>query len=218
MFKRIFSSAALLAFTLLMILGTAALPQGSGSLAEDGGTSVPLGDMDVLERVYASAVIVESGELVGSGNFLSTAGPMAAIITASHVIEDEKDISVTLPDGRKLPAAVSYRDSEKDYCLLQADCSPAACVTIADRLPSAEESVFMAAPDSYGAVTAGVVISPEVFSEDLSENVIYCRISVAEGMSGGGLFSAAGEYLGLLIGGSDSGEGAFLSSVYIDTD
>ena len=82
-------------------------------------------------------------------------------------------------------------------------------------LPESGENIFMVIPD-YNTASAGLVASPETFSEDFNQDVIYCYLDVNEGMSGGGLFDYKGRYLGLLLGGSDEGEGVFLSTDEIE--
>jgi S1-C subfamily serine protease len=174
-------------------------------------------------------VIVESGELRGSGNIWKAEKGCLTVITAAHVIEDEENVSVTLPDGQTYRAETKLNDVNNDYCFLEVrdeKLSLSSGLKCAEELPAASESVFMvvltrpendnpegAAGDEENPealVSAGVVISPETYSEDLSRNVLCCDIEVAEGMSGGGLFDAEGNYLGLLLGRSADGLGVFI--------
>jgi S1-C subfamily serine protease len=47
------------------------------------------------------------------------------VLTADHVVEREDDISITLPDGTALPAAIAGRDPSSDLALLRLDKSVA---------------------------------------------------------------------------------------------
>lgn len=50
-------------------------------------------------------------------------GPDGIIVTAHHVIETEDDISVGLPDGRRVPATLVGRDRTTDVAVLRAQAS-----------------------------------------------------------------------------------------------
>ncbi len=182
-----------------------------------------------LDSAAELAVIVESGELRGSGNIWKAENGCVTVITASHVIEDEGNVEVTLPDGQTYRAEAKLNDTYNDYCFLEIrdkDICVSSGLRCAADLPEASESVFMVVlnqPDDGGSketpghggqletfVSAGVVTSPETYSEELSRNVLCCDIEVAEGMSGGGLFDEEGNYLGLLLGRSGEGFGIFV--------
>ena len=56
-----------------------------------------------------------------------------------------------------------------------------------------------------GTVAVGFIGSSDEYIPDFDMNMIYCLCDVDPGMSGGGLFDARGNYLGLLLGGSEDG-------------
>ncbi len=188
-----------------------------------------------VDEILRSSVLVESGTDWGSGNIWSMDSDSITVITAAHVIVDETDITVrfpgedgaaaTLSGGKAHPATLISSDLDRDYCFLRLDTEE----TGISVRPSTKDlktgsDVFMLMPASSDSadqgtapgISAGVIINPELYSEDFSQNVVYCNIEVMEGMSGGGLFDIDGNYLGLLIGGSDAGEGVFLASKYIE--
>ncbi len=167
-----------------------------------------------------SSVKVESGTLSGSGNIWKIGKKTITVVTASHVIDDKEDIKVYFWNGDHAGAQVFTNNSEKDYCLLTVKVDDTkdldlGAVSPSKSLPETGESIFMVIPD-YNTASAGLVAGPEVYSEDFSQNLIYCYVDVNEGMSGGGLFNNHGKYLGLLLGGSDEGEGVFLPSSHIN--
>ncbi len=236
--KSFFVIIALLVSLLLAAAVAGKMPEGmisgeQGYREEQKGAAKDTSE-DPTVKVIESAVIIESGDLVGCGNVWETDGDIVTVITASHVIADEEDVRVRLANGDVLGAEALRNDTESDYCFLRVkagDVSGVTGIVRADDLPQAGAEVFMALPflpesasigtvgldkgESGPAVSKGVVISPGIYSEDLTMDVIYCSIDVSEGMSGGGLFDDKGRYLGFLIGGSDEAEGMFLPVVSI---
>lgn len=174
------------------------------------------GDFDsAFNYALKSSVTIDSGNLSGSGNIWKIGKKTITVVTASHVIEDKEDITVYFWNGDHAKAQIFTNNAEKDYCLLTVKVGDAKKIDINEvsqtkNLPVSGENIFMVIPD-YNTASAGLVATPEVYSEDFSQNVIYCYVDVNEGMSGGGLFTYDGRYLGLLLGGSDDGEGVFLS-------
>ncbi len=161
-----------------------------------------------------SSVTVDSGSLTGCGNIWKIGKKTITVVTASHVIDDKEDITVHFWNGDYAKAQVFTNNSQKDYCLLTVKVSDTGkldlnAVAPSQNLPKGEESIFMVIPD-YDTASAGTIANPDIYSEDFAQNVIYCYVDVNEGMSGGGLFNNSGKYLGLLLGGSDEGEGVFL--------
>ena len=222
--KRILSIIALLSAAVLILIGS-----------RRGSSLAPYGEPDT---VLKTQVCIESGDLLGSGSIWEIGEDCITVVTASHVISDPEDISALFPGGSVFKAEIVTNDPSRDYCFLVIrpgdggrggeafDGINCTQVRPATSLPDAGARVFMALPfslksDNIGtvglegensdtSVSVGTVISPSVYSEDFSENVIFCNIDVSEGMSGGGLFDDAGDYLGFLIGGTDEGAGVFL--------
>ena len=177
----------------------------------------PARDFDsAFNYALKSSVTIDSGSLSGSGNIWKIGKKTITVITASHVIDDKEDITVYFWNGDNAKAQIFTNNTEKDYCLLTVKVGDAKKIDInevspAKNLPVSGENIFMVIPD-YNTASAGLVATPEVYSEDFGQNLIYCYVDVNEGMSGGGLFNNNGKYLGLLLGGSDEGEGVFLSA------
>ncbi len=250
-------SVALIALSavLLFVLASARKDSSLQNVVSDGATgsvddySSGMDIADPAGELISSAVIVESGDLLGCGSIWEIADDVITVITALHVIADEGDISVIFPNGAMLRAEVLEKDASKDYCFLKVftgddlvrtqvkeevqsgaatqDKSPGlTSISLADSLPQAGQTVFMALPfssesDTIGnvglmpaslpdSVYVGTVINPRVYSRDFGMDVILCSIGVVEGMSGGGLFDEKGKYLGLLLGGNGDSAGVFL--------
>ncbi len=67
--------------------------------------------------------------------------------------------------------------------------------------------------DYYGSNTGigikyvyGPVINPNIMVSDYGYKMIYVRCDAHHGMSGGGVFDLSGNYLGILVGGTNKGE------------
>ena len=173
----------------------------------------------VFNQALKSSVTIDSGRLSGSGNIWKIGKKTITVITASHVIDDKEDITVYFWNGAHATAQIFTNNVESDYCLLTVKVDDTKKIDIEEvkpgkNLPKSGENIFMVIPD-YNTASAGLVASPETFSEDFNQDVIYCYLDVNEGMSGGGLFDYKGRYLGLLLGGSDEGEGVFLTATEI---
>ncbi|MGE5596566.1 MAG: S1C family serine protease [Hyphomicrobiales bacterium] len=74
---------------------------------------------DAVATAAASTVTVSARRrFPASGVIWSADG---VIVTASHVIEDEENIQITLPDGTELPARLAGRDGGSDLAVLRVD-------------------------------------------------------------------------------------------------
>src|SRR5262245_42653857 len=88
------------------------------------------------DRISPSVVNIEaefaqSRERQGSGSgFLFT--PDGFILTNSHVVSRSTRLSVTLPDGRKLPAILAGDDPDTDLAVIRIDSSSLTPVVFGD--------------------------------------------------------------------------------------
>ncbi|WP_081674279.1 trypsin-like peptidase domain-containing protein [Butyrivibrio sp. VCD2006] len=57
-----------------------------------------------------------------------------------------------------------------------------------------------------GKYIYGSVINPDIMVTDYGYKMIYIKMNAHSGMSGGGVFDIFGNYVGILVGGSDKGE------------
>src|SRR5438093_6626308 len=70
----------------------------------------------LVERTGASIVRVQARRRVGSSGI---AWAPDVVLTASHAIEDDEDVTVFLPDGKPADAAVAGRDPATDVAVLR---------------------------------------------------------------------------------------------------
>ena len=136
---------------------------------------------------------------MGSGFIISADG---LIVTNNHVVEHAEEITVTLHDGRKLPARVRGRDPKTDLALLEVDTG--------ERLPYVEFGDSDAArvgdwviavgnPFGLGGtVTAGIISAR---GRDIRsgpyDDFLQIDAPINRGNSGGPLFDRHGEVIGI---------------------
>jgi len=195
------------------------------TMPADAGPSTVTAFSDLpslVASVIDSVVKVDLGNGQGSGVVLDTDGH---ILTNYHVIESSIDtnqrIVVELPDGSSAIATVLGTDPSSDLAVLRADFDPAMLkpATLGDSDAVAiGESVF-AIGTPFGqesTLTAGVVsavgrVTQSSFTDRRILNVIQTDASLNPGNSGGPLFNAAGEVIG--INTSITGPDGFRGSV-----
>jgi serine protease Do len=135
----------------------------------------------------------------GSGFIIDSAG---YVVTNNHVVGQAATVKVELADGRELPARVVGTDPKTDLALLKIDAG-AALPTVAfgdsDRLRVGEWVLAMGNPFGLGgSVTAGIVSAlGRQIGAGPYDDFIQTDASINPGHSGGPLFNAAGEVVGV---------------------
>src|SRR5919202_2123414 len=71
---------------------------------------------DAVERAGRSVVTVNARQRAPSSGVVWRPG---VVVTADHTIEREDGVTVSLPDGRKIPASVGGRDPGTDLAILR---------------------------------------------------------------------------------------------------
>jgi putative serine protease PepD len=186
----------------------AALGAGAGGPAAPQRAPESLAAL--VARVMPSVVTVmgvgSQGESLGSGFFVTTDG---FVLTNEHVIADVPDeaIRVTLSDARTLTAHVVGRDPESDLAVLKVDQGDFRPVVLAD-----SDSVAVGDPVTAvgaplplaGTVTSGIVsaLDRTIETRDVGGvqryyAAIQTDAAVNRGNSGGPLFDAAGQVIGV---------------------
>ncbi len=166
-----------------------------------------------FNSVSTSFVRVESGSLYGSGNIWEIETDNITIVSAYHIIDDSADIIITFGDRTSTAAEILYTDESKDIVFLSttvSDPSKYSQIKFTEETPKDGENIFVIDPDTLTA-TAGIVGASDIYIEDFDQNMIYCLLSVTPGMSGSGCFDYYGNYIGLLLGGSDNAEAVCIS-------
>jgi S1-C subfamily serine protease len=176
----------------------------------------------IVEAVGPSVVSIQT-QALGVGAFLQAVPQQGAgsgfvlssdgiIVTNNHVVNGATAITVTLADGRKLPARVLGRDATADLAVVKVDANglPAVRIGTSDALVVGDAVVAIGnalALDGGPTVTQGIVSAldrtisaGDQGSSGTSEtlrHVLQTDAAINPGNSGGPLLNAAGEVVGI---------------------
>jgi S1-C subfamily serine protease len=126
------------------------------------------------------------------------------IVTADHTIEREEGITVTLPDGRTLPASVAGRDPGTDIAVLKVEGAnlPVADIGDATSLRVGHIVLAVARPGeiglsaSWGAISA-IGGSWRTWAGGQIDQLVRPDLTLYPGFSGGPLIDAQGRVTGI---------------------
>ena len=148
------------------------------------------GDGDTTPRRHATMA-------QGSGFFISGDG---YVVTNNHVVDHASDVTITLSDGRTMPAKVIGVDKKTDLALLKAEGDSYPFVTFASKPPRVGDWVI-AVGNPFGlggTVTAGIVSAR---GRDIGsgpyDDFLQIDAPVNHGNSGGPTFNSQGEVVGV---------------------
>ena len=138
----------------------------------------------------------------GSGVIISSDG---YIVTNHHVIENANTITVTLRDGTTTyDATLIGSDADNDIALLKIDAEGLSPATFGDSSSIAVGDYVVAIGNPLGTlggtVTDGIIsaLAREVTIEDKNMTLLQTNAQISPGNSGGGLFNANGELIGIV--------------------
>ena len=134
----------------------------------------------------------------GSGFIVSADG---VILTNAHVVADAKDVMVKLTDRREFQAKVIGSDARTDVAVLKIDAKNLPIVRLGNARDLKVGEWVLAIGSPYGfenSVTAGVVSAKgRSLPDDSFVPFIQTDVAVNPGNSGGPLFNARGEVVGI---------------------
>jgi Do/DeqQ family serine protease len=144
---------------------------------------------------------------MGSGVIVSSDG---LILTNNHVVCDQSgeaadEITVTLPDGREMPAKLVGRDPQTDVALIRIDAKNLPAIAIADSDNLQVGDVVFAVGNPMGlsqTVTMGIVSAVGrshlgILGDRGYEDFIQTDAPINPGNSGGALVDAKGRLVGI---------------------
>jgi len=140
-------------------------------------------------------------EGAGSGLILSENG---YILTCHHVVDGATSIKITLRSGEEYEATYMGGDADLDIALLKVEAEGLSPVVLGDSNELTVGSPVVAIGNPLGqlggTVTAGYIsaLEREVAVEDKTFTVLQTDAAINGGNSGGGLFNAKGELIGLV--------------------
>jgi S1-C subfamily serine protease len=129
-------------------------------------------------------------------------GPAREIATAAHVVWQAKSITVMDLSGAKARARIVCIDRAVDVALLHVDRQPKHSATIRAKPAVTGEPVDVGErpePDEEPSVASGYIEATRWTSNGVAVPLIFSGIKGEKGMSGGGLFDAAGDLLGIVV-------------------
>ena len=137
----------------------------------------------------------------GSGFIISTDG---FVVTNNHVIENARDIRVSLADGRTVTAELKGADPSTDIAVLKIDVSGLKALSFADSEALQPGQIAIAIGNPLGlqhTVTAGVVSALgrtlRASNGRLIDDIIQTDASLNPGNSGGPLVNSLGQVIGV---------------------
>ncbi len=156
---------------------------------------------DAVERAASSVVTVNARRRMPASGIIWS--PDGLIATASHVVERDEDISVTLPDGETSQATLLGRDQGSDIALLRIDHSGLTPASRAASEPRPGHVVLaVGRPGRGGAMASLGVVSlvggPWRNGEGVNiERFVRSDAAMLPGFSGGPLIDSSGDILGM---------------------
>jgi len=164
------------------------------------GESAPDSDADPFDR-YGQPFEhygLERPHSLGSGFIINKAG---YILTNDHVVEDARQIRVTLKDGRQFTAHVIGTDNKSDVALIKIDPAhdlPVAPLGDSDKVKVGEWVMAIGNPFGFDhSVTAGIVSAKGRFIPGNFDDFIQTDASINPGNSGGPLIDLRGAVVGV---------------------
>jgi len=171
----------------------------------------PFGGMlhdEFWDRFYPPTEYKEQIPSMGSGVIVDKSG---LVLTNEHVVRNADQITVTLTDGRQLPAKLLGASSTYDLAALKISGSdlPVAPLGDSDDLVVGEWAIAIGNPfgfllsDTQPTVTAGVIsatrrdIKSGVSDVGMYKNMIQTDAAINPGNSGGPLVNGDGEVIGI---------------------
>lgn len=166
-----------------------------------GGLAAFSGELSkAVAKAAASVVRVDDGtRLTASGVVFSADG---VIVTTSHGVERDEELSVVTADGTRHAATLVGRDPDTDLAVAKIEATGLQQIATAEGgVPTVGQiALAVARPGEYGlTATLGLVSNvQETETDGAPEYILSTDAVLYPGFSGGALVNAKGELLGLL--------------------
>ncbi len=186
----------------------------SGTTTTASSTSKANSTSEIVKKTADSVVEISTESVVtgsfaqqyvqqgaGSGVIISQDG---YILTNNHVINGANSVKVRLRDGTEYDATIIGSDSDNDIALLKVSVTGLSPATFGDSNSLAVGDYVVAIGNPLGelggTVTDGIIsaLARKVTIEDTQMTLLQTNAQVNPGNSGGGLFNANGELVGIV--------------------
>jgi S1-C subfamily serine protease len=154
---------------------------------------------EAVERVGASVVAIHARRRIPSIGVIWRPG---MVVTASHTLQREDDVTVSLASGEKVPATLAGRDPTTDIAVLRVDAA-ATPAPIADGDTLRVGQVVLALGRPGASVTASLGIVSALGGEWRTwhggriDRFVRLDLAIYDGFSGGPLVDGGGHVLGI---------------------
>jgi len=155
-------------------------------------------NINVYEKITPAIVTIDAqlkdGVSSGTGCIITSSG---VILTSSHVLDDAKDIDVTVSSGKVYKATIiSLLGKNNDLALIKINAKePLATIKLGDseEIKVGQKVLAIGNPFGFsGTLTQGIVSRI-----DYTKNKIQTDAAINPGNSGGPLVNSAGEVIGI---------------------
>ena len=186
----------------------------SGTTTTASSTSTANSTSEIVKKTADSVVEISTESVVtgsfaqqyvqqgaGSGVIISQDG---YILTNNHVINGANSVKVRLRDGTEYDATIIGSDSDNDIALLKVSATGLSPATFGDSNSLAVGDYVVAIGNPLGelggTVPDGIIsaLARKVTIEDTQMTLLQTNAQVNPGNSGGGLFNANGELVGIV--------------------
>jgi S1-C subfamily serine protease len=167
-----------------------------------------------VDRMRNPVVTIRIGQGHGSGFFIGDAG---LVLTNAHVVGESNTVQVRLRSGIELVGRVLARDQFRDVALVDTAIRFSAPPRLGDALPTIATEVYVVGTpikeSLESTVTKGIV---SALRTDIAsgKRFIQADVAISPGSSGGPLFNADGDIIGIsaekFAGGGAEGLGLFI--------
>lgn len=164
-----------------------------------GPTVVGVSNRGLVRDFFGRTRILETS--TGSGVIIDDQGH---IVTNYHVIEDAREVIVSLADGKKVKAEIVGSDPRTDLAVLKVDVKGLKVAPLgdSDALRAGELAVAIGNPlgiEFERSITAGVISATDrtLDMQDRQVKLIQTDAAINPGNSGGALVNKRGELIGI---------------------
>lgn len=137
----------------------------------------------------------------GSGVIITADG---YIVTCAHVVQGASSVTVTLSDDTAYDAAIVGTDTRNDLAVLKIEAQGLSPATFGDSemLTVGEDVIAIGNPlgELRGTATSGIIsaVRRSIVVEDVEMELVQTDAAISPGNSGGGLFNASGQLIGIV--------------------